>query len=135
MFAINELNIKVLLSSDVNGLQKLCSLNQYYRNICNHKSFWQAKFKHDNLPILVNNLNIKEYKKVIDCRNKAKKIIIVNDIETNIKNGNNTSGDIIIDVTSDQVILLIDDVEIEEFVGKPNHRIDIIIDNGSNINI
>lgn len=65
------------------------------------------------MPILNDHLYIKEY--------KAKKIMTINDIEANIKDGNNTNG-YIINLKPNQIELLIIN----------NYQMDFVMENLSN---
>lgn len=86
---VKELDSKILGELDVDSLKYLCSINEYTKLICNDKCFWINKFDYDELP-LINNFNtdnewIDEYKKISVCKNKAKKVLLINEIEKDRK--------------------------------------------------
>ena len=69
-----------LLYADTDTIKNYCRTNKVARDICNSVDFWLEKFDYDNLPIIgLNNKTgvdyMKEYIKVTDAQQKAKRIL------------------------------------------------------------
>src|SRR5258708_32026554 len=56
----SEIIQEILLKSDINTIKSYCS-NKKYQEICNNDQFWKAIFKRDNLPILDEPRNVKQW--------------------------------------------------------------------------
>jgi hypothetical protein len=68
---------QTLLYSDLNTIVNICTANKQTMKLCDNQ-FWEAKLKHDNLPINnFNNFNdwVKYYKLAIDTRKEAEMMV------------------------------------------------------------
>lgn len=75
----------LLLNLDMNGLKNTCLINKSTMMTCSQKQFWIEKFKHDELPFIINetkvkklsNVNdwIKEYIKIKDAYQVSNKLV------------------------------------------------------------
>ena len=83
-----EDNLKeVLINSDITTIKQLANVNKNLEICCNDSTFWENKFKHDNLPIINEKLNkfsewIKEYELIYKCKNDCINILLINRIES-----------------------------------------------------
>jgi hypothetical protein len=73
--------LNVLLQSDMDSLKTSCSLNKTTNNLCHSDYFWEMKFEHDNLPLIMSkypimvNEWIKEYTKINNAYHAAYKFV------------------------------------------------------------
>ena len=99
-----ELDKQILLQLDIKTLTNICFLNKAIRDIlfCD-KQFWLDKFRYDKFPILNNPPSFQEYIKILSYKNKAEKILLINDCENQFFTN---KGNIFIDVRNSVDILL-----------------------------
>lgn len=76
----------ILHYCDINTLKNMCVIDKLSVEIVNDSNFWIDKFKTDDLLMFLSQKNgseewIKEYEKVSEAKNNARKILIVNRIE------------------------------------------------------
>lgn len=99
MFSISELCGNILLYSNAKVLKNICFLNKQIHNICfDDGQFWKNKFEYNELLILDNPPSFQEYIKINDCKDKAEKILLINDIEYQNDEGIGLYGIIKIDI-------------------------------------
>lgn len=64
----DHLFYNILLHFDIDSISDLCLANKTSLKVCDSQYFWENKFKHDELPIIVNPTSLKEwiseYKKI-----------------------------------------------------------------------
>lgn len=101
MFGIDEVNYHVLLHSDTKTLKNSYFLNKTFYRILNNGRFWRDKFCYDQSPILDNHPSFQEHIKILNCKDNAEKILLLNTIECNSEVKKYTDGHIVITFNND----------------------------------
>jgi hypothetical protein len=81
------MEFEILKNLDIKSLPQACLVNKIMNKLCNDKHFWFEKFKHDYLQLFIEPSGysewIKEYNKIHNLKDIAKKVLMINDIERN----------------------------------------------------
>ncbi len=80
-----DVDYQILAHLEIDDLSKVCRSNKYTQQLCNHTSFWQYKFKSEELEILadINDLSmwLRYYKTTKIARDYAKYSLLIYDIQ------------------------------------------------------
>lgn len=85
-----DLDYMILNQLEVQDLSIICRTNKYAQQLCYNKDFWKLKFKNENLPYtsspnsLIQWLDL--YKMVIEAKQNAIDILLINEIEKGVIN-------------------------------------------------
>ena len=105
---IEEVKFTQLLNTDIEDIETVCRLNKSYMSVCQNAHYWEEKFKHDNLPLLIDNYPttiqdwINEYIHIKSVTNMVNALLYIHREEEKIG-----AGDMmIIGITDDDIDIL-----------------------------
>ena len=80
---------EVLINCDITTIKQMVHVNKNIKSYCNNSTFWKTKFIHDNILMMIDNLNtfdewVDEYESILQCKNDCINILLINKIESQI---------------------------------------------------